>query len=70
MYPGLLDLTARELDVLQMSKVAFPERRKVTVELSQALMRTRVKHGQTATVTPKCGGTWRIAAALHMASRP
>jgi site-specific DNA-cytosine methylase len=53
MYPGLLDLTARELDVLQMSKVAFPERRKVTVELSQALMRTRVKHGQTATVTPK-----------------
>lgn len=52
MYPGLLELTARELDILQLNKVSFPERRKVTVELSQSIARTRVKENNTACVTP------------------
>ena len=52
MYPGLLDLTARELDILRYHKCCYPERRKVTVELSQTIMRSRAKEGNTACITP------------------
>ena len=52
MYPGLMDLTARELDILKYHQISYPERRKVTVELSQTIMRSRTKEGNTACVTP------------------
>ena len=52
MFPGLLDLNARELDILRLHKVGYPERQARTVELSQSILRCRAKEGTTACVVP------------------
>ena len=53
LFPGIADLSARELDLLCVKKIAFPELRPLTVDVSQNSCRTTAKDDHVSIATPK-----------------
>ena len=53
LFPGIADLSAREMDLLCVKKIAFPELRPLTVDVSQNSCRTAAKDGHVSIATPK-----------------
>ena len=53
LFPGLVELSVREMDVLCVKKIAFPELRPLTVDVSQNSCRTIAKDGHLSIATPK-----------------